>query len=103
MEHKNGIPHLKTLTLCLQKMISDGYVNDFSYVDDGIMLHQTRKIYKPEEIKVTNTLKFESADPDDNAVLYVIETSDGMKGTLVDALGIYPKTEEDRFAILLDK
>lgn len=104
MENQNGMPHLKTLAMCLQKIVSDGYINDFSYVDDGLMLHQTKKIYKPGEIKVTNTLKFEgSSDPDDNAVLYVIETNDGMKGTLVDALGIYTKNEEGRFAALLEK
>ena len=90
MENMNGMPHLRTLTLCLQKIVGDGYVNDFSYVDDGLMLHQTKKIYKQSEIKVINTLRFEgNSDADDNAVLYVIETNDGVKGTLVDALGIY--------------
>lgn len=90
MNDINGMPHLRTLTLCLKKIVGDGYVNDFSYAEDGLMLHQTKKIYKPDEIKVINTLKFEgNSDPEDNAVLYVIETNDGMKGTLVDALGIY--------------
>jgi hypothetical protein len=100
MSNMNGMPHLKTLTLCLQKIVSDGYINDFSYVDDGLMMHQTKKLYKPEEIKVINTLRFEgNSDPDDNAVLYLIETSDGMKGTLVDAFGIYNERITDgRFA-----
>lgn len=85
-----GVPYIKTLALCLQKMITDGYVNDFSFADDGIVLRQTKKTYKPNEVKVINILKFEgNADPGDNAILYTIETNDGMKGTLVDALGIY--------------
>ena len=92
MNEMNGMPHVKTLAMCLQKMISDGYVHDFSYSDDGIMLHHTRKVYKPSEIKVINVMRFEgNSDPDDNAVLYTIETNDGVKGTLVDAFGIYGK------------
>lgn len=90
MNEMNPMPYIKTLALCLQKMIADGYVNDFCFADDGLVLQQTKKIYRPNELKVINVLKFEGdANPDDNAVLYTIETNDGMKGTLVDALGIY--------------
>jgi hypothetical protein len=35
--------------------------------------------------------------PDDNAVLYVIETADGTKGTLIDAYGIYTDARIARF------
>ena len=90
MDNINGMPHVKTLAMCLQKMMSDGYVNDFSYSEEGILLRQTKKIYQPSEIKVINTMRFEgNSDPNDNAVLYTIETNDGFKGTLVDAFGIY--------------
>jgi hypothetical protein len=29
------------------------------------------------------------SDPDDNAILYVIKTSDDTKGTLIDGYGVY--------------
>jgi hypothetical protein len=35
--------------------------------------------------------------PDDNAVLYVIETADGTRGTLIDAFGIYNDARVGRF------
>ena len=90
MNEMSPMPYIKTLALCLQKMIADGYVNDFCFADDGLVLQQTKKTYKPTELKVINVLKFEgNEEPGDNAVLYIIETNDGMKGTLVDALGIY--------------
>lgn len=92
MDNMNGMPHVRTLAMCLQKMVSDGYVNDFSYEESGIMLQQTKKVYQPSEIKVINVMRFEgNSDPNDNAVLYTIETNDGFKGTLVDAFGIYGK------------
>jgi hypothetical protein len=92
MNEMKGMPYLKTLALCLQKVIADGYVHDFCFADDGIVLQQNKKIYKPADVKVINVLKFEGdADPENNAILYTIETNDGVKGTLVDALGIYGK------------
>lgn len=92
MNETNDMPYLRTLALCLHKMIADGYVNDFYFVDEGLVLQQNKKIYKPGEVKVINVLKFEGdADPENNAILYTIETNDGVKGTLVDALGIYNK------------
>jgi Na+-translocating ferredoxin:NAD+ oxidoreductase RnfG subunit len=94
MNEMNVMPHVRTLALCLQKMIRDGFVNDFSYTDEGLLLEQTKKLYKAEEVKLINTIRFEAtSDPADNAVLYMIETNDGYKGTLVDAFGIYGKQQ----------
>lgn len=101
MDEMNAMPHVRTLALCLQKMVKDGYVNDFSFTEGGLMVHQTRKLYKPAEIKVINTMKFEvSADADDNAILYTLETTDGVKGTLVDAFGIYGDKDSAVSAVL---
>lgn len=98
MNETNGMPYLKTLALCLQKMIADGYVNDFCFADDGLVLQQNKKRYKPSEVRIINVLKFEgNAEPENNATLYTIETHDGVKGTLVDALGIYGK---ERFSLI---
>jgi len=45
-------------------------------------------------VRVTNFYRFEGiTDPADMAVLYLIETADGAKGTLVDAYGTYSDPE----------
>ena len=47
-------------------------------------------VYRPEQVQVINFFRFEGmSDPDDNAILYIIETDDGGKGTLIDGYGIY--------------
>ena len=47
---------------------------------------------------MVNFFRFEgTSSPEDNAILYVIETSDGEKGTLVDAYGMYSDPYVDRF------
>ena len=44
--------------------------------------------YQPKEIIVVNFYRFEGdSDPGDSSILYIIETIDGTKGTLLDSYG----------------
>lgn len=81
---------MKSLATCLSKMVKEGYTEDFQITEQGLeSLHQHNN-YSPEQIQVVNFFRFEGeSDPDDNAILYVIETNDGTKGTLIDAYGVY--------------
>ena len=89
-ENNDLIPHMKSLSSCLNKMVIDGYDDDFKISDKGLKSLRTEKVYQPEEIHVINFFRFEGqSDPNDNTILYVIETNDGLKGTLVDAYGAY--------------
>lgn len=94
------MPDLKSLSSCLAKMIADGYTEDFRGEDDGLRAIRTEKIYKPDEVSIVNFFRFEgSSDPDDTSILYVIETNDGVRGTLVDAYGTYASPEVNRFIV----
>ena len=89
---------MKTLTLCLNKLLSDGYTEDFKASDKGLLSVQSEKVYTPRQIHVVNFYRFEGAsDPADNSILYAIETSDGVKGTLVDAYGPYADIKVNQF------
>jgi hypothetical protein len=84
------IPHMKSLALCLNKMVLDGYDDDFKISDKGLRSLKTEKLYQPEEVEICNFFRFEGqSDPNDNTIMYVIETKDGLKGTIVDAYGPY--------------
>ncbi len=90
IENNDQIPHMKSLAACLNKMVLDGYDDDFKITDKGLRSLKTDKIYQPEDIHVSNFFRFEGqSDPNDNTILYVIETDDGDKGTIVDAYGPY--------------
>ena len=89
-ENNDKIPHMKSLALCLNKMVLDGYNDDFKITDSGLKSLKTNKVYQPEDIKISNFFRFEGqSDPNDNTILYVIESDDGGKGTIVDAYGPY--------------
>ncbi|HET9825106.1 MAG TPA: hypothetical protein VFP87_07215 [Chitinophagaceae bacterium] len=91
---------MKTLAFCLNKIIKDGYAENFKVSDDGGYLEslETGKRFSPGEVRVVNFFRFEGAsDPSESAILFVIETSDGTKGSLTDAYGMYADPNIDKF------
>lgn len=95
-----SVPYMKSLTSCLNKMVSDGYTEDYKVTEEGMKSLQTEKFYKPEEVKVVNFFRFEGvSDPEDMSILYVIETADGKKGTLIDAYGTYSDANVNNFML----
>ena len=98
LNENNSMPYMKSLATCLHKMVKEGYTEDFQMTEQGLeSLHKHNK-YRPEQIQVVNFFSFEGqSDPVDNAILYVMETDDGTKGTLIDAYGVYNDPNVSRF------
>lgn len=93
-----SLPYLKSLTSCLANVNKDGYTEDMKIENGVITSIQSGKSYYPHEIKVVNFFRFEGmSDPEDNAILFIIETKDSTKGTLVDSYGVYSDPEIDKF------
>jgi len=89
---------MKTLASVLNKKVQDGYTENFKVTEEGLQSLETEKIYKPEDVHIVNFFRFEGAsDPSESAILYVIETDDGAKGTLTDAYGMYADPDIDKF------
>src|SRR6476646_10567663 len=98
MTSSNNPDDMKTLASCLNKIVKEGYEENFKMTDKGLQSLETEKIYRPEEVHIVNFYRFEGAsDPSDSAILYVIETTDGAKGSLTDAYGMYADPEIDTF------
>ena len=91
---------MKALASCLNKIVKDGYAENFQVTEDGSHLRslETEKQYNPDEVHIINFFRFEGAsDPSDSAILYVVETNDGAKGSLTDAYGMYADANVDKF------
>lgn len=96
-EH-NKMPYMQSLAVCLSKVVKEGYTEGFKVTEQGLEAPNNHHQYSPEQVNVINFFRFEGeSDPDDNAILYVIETNDGTKGTLIDAYGIYNDPKVARF------
>ena len=76
-----------------------GYTEQFRVEKGRMVGMESKKKYKPADVKAVNFYRFEGiSDPDDMSILYAIETCDGCKGTLTDAYGRY--SDEDTGAFM---
>ncbi len=79
---------MTTLTSVTNTAFKRGYTENFQIKKDGMFAPSTGITYLPNEVKIDNFYRFEGAsNPDDNAILYLVETHDGIKGMLVDSYG----------------
>jgi hypothetical protein len=66
-----------------------GYSIDFNLEPDRLVCHQTPLSLSPADFEITEFYRFEgNSDPDDEAVVYAIESANGQKGLLVTGYGI---------------
>lgn len=94
------MPWMKNLAACANQMKQEGYKEDFQVTDKGLTTFDHGKSYKPEQVRIVSFYRFEGeSDPGDNTILYVIETTDGHKGTLVDGYGAYADENVSKFIV----
>lgn len=87
---KDPVPYMNTLSQVTNKMMKEGYIDSFKVTSKGLLSQRTDQTFGAEDVRVINFYRFEGqSDPGDNTILYVIETADGSKGTLIDAYGPY--------------
>lgn len=80
----------ETLSIAIKDLQKKGFTEDFNLVADGIESKGLKRQWKAEGLDVLKYYRFEGlTNPGDNSILYVVETNDGVKGTLVDAYGVY--------------
>lgn len=87
-----------TLSEALEALKKDGYVESFMIDDHGMRGMENRNRVRPEDVTIVQYHRFEgTSNPDDMSVIYVVETADGRKGTLVDAYGTYTNPDVDTY------
>lgn len=78
------------MSQALEGLKKAGYERDFNLLEQAIECSKSKETFEPSEFTIVQTYRFEGfSNPDDNVVLYAIETEDGSKGTLLDAYGTY--------------
>ncbi len=93
-----------SLSEAISDLQAEGYRENLDFCDSGLENKQKKCIYPASEIKVVKYYRFEgNTDPADNTILYAVETTQGGKGLLVDAYGVYsgniPKEIIDKLKI----
>lgn len=85
-----------SLSVAIQALQQEGYTEDFNLCDAGVENKNKKKIHPAMELNVVAYYRFEGeSNPADNMILYVIETTRGEKGLLLDAYGAYSGNVSD--------
>jgi hypothetical protein len=93
-----NLDQMKTLSACLNSLLSAGFEAQFKATKQGLKSLTTEKVYAPEDVKISSFYRFEGeSDPADNSIVYAIETSTGERGTLTDAYGPYSDVHVEKF------
>ena len=78
-----------TVSGTLNSLKEEGYVLDFNLKPDCVECSPDIKLH-PDDFVIDKFFRFEGAsNPDDSAIVYAISSKDGLKGTIVDAYGVY--------------
>lgn len=79
-----------TISEAIRDLKRRGFTIDFNLKFDGMNPHETPFALSPEKFQISEVYRFEGdTDPDDEAVVYAIESSDGLNGVLVNGYGAY--------------
>ena len=96
----DSVTYMTDLQKCLNRLEAEGYKDQYRVENDRLVSlnDNNERKYKPEEVVAVNFFRFEGpSNPDDMSILYAIETTDGHKGTLVDAYGLYADDKTGEF------
>jgi hypothetical protein len=67
-----------------------GFTGNFELAGDVLRAVDSGKTFTAQQLTIVEHHRFEGAsDPDDQSVVYGIEASDGTRGVVVDAYGVY--------------
>jgi hypothetical protein len=77
-----------TLSEAIEALKKRGYVANFRINENGLLEAAKGRTFDASEVKLAEFHRFEGmTDPGDSTILYALETSSGLKGTLADSYG----------------
>ncbi len=92
------MPNYDTVSTTLNSLKERGYITDFNIAFDKLICNKTNVCLNPDEFEITEVYRFEGeSNPSDEAVVYAVESKSGkMKGTIVNAYGMYADSLSDK-------
>ena len=85
-----------SLSEALTDLKKRGYTEDFNLQPECIECPSLKLQWQPERFSVDEFYRFEGmSNPDDNSIVMAISSDEGVKGTLVDAYGVYSENLND--------
>ncbi len=84
----------------MEKVVEKGYSANYQIINSELSHIETGNTYQAHQVHIVDFSRFEGqTDPADCAILYVLETDDGIMGTIADAYGMYANPEIGEFMV----
>jgi hypothetical protein len=79
-----------TLAGVLDDLTRRGFTEQFTVRDGRLRAVHTGDRFRADQVRIAEYHRFEGiSDPDDMSIVYALETESRIRGTLVDAFGVY--------------
>ncbi len=89
---------MRTLSESLDAAKRQGFIHDFSVENGELRCMETDERFSADKATIVDHRRFEGpSSEDDKEALYFIETTSGLRGTLVDAYGTYASEDVAQF------
>lgn len=87
-----------SMTEALKGLKARGFTTNFEFLNNAFCAVDSGRTFKAEELSIREHHRFEGvSDPDDESIVYAIESNEGLCGTIADAYGVYANPELEAF------
>jgi hypothetical protein len=81
---------LLTLSAVMDDLNCRGFTEHFTPAEGKLRAVVTQATFAADQLVIAECHRFEGvSDPDDMSIVYALEAGNGIRGTLVDAFGVY--------------
>ena len=79
-----------TLTEVIERLADEGFTEHFGVQGNRLRSFGSGRTFGATDVVIRKFHRFEGvSDPDDMSIVYAIESASGVRGTLIDAFGVY--------------
>jgi len=89
-ELRHATPTYTTLAGAVEDLTRRGFTERFRAVGGHLRALGTGETFETRQLRIREFHRFEGvSDPDDMAIVYALESTSGLRGTMADAYGVY--------------
>lgn len=83
-----------TVSEAIEGLKARGFTTDFEFINGQFRGFKDGRFFNADELTIVEHYRFEGiSNPDDESIVFAIESNDGVRGVLVDAYGLYANPE----------
>jgi len=96
--------HYATVSEAIDNLRSQGYTTDFNLVENALVCNSDKSVYSEDHLVINDIYRYEGdSDPGDEATVYAIQSTSGIKGILVTGYGMSGNEDTNHILMKLEQ